>query len=200
MFLDGADRLPPTIQARLLRQIRDGGADVRWMAALTRSPGSPDFALRSDLLEVLRQVEVRIPPLRERLDELPSLVRSLLAGITRGAASPDALVALARHGWPGNVRELVQVLTSAVLAAASRGVADGELLVVEEADVAAALAPTADVASDQARSLFAQERGHIERALTAANHSVGRAAAALGISRSTLYAKMRRHGIERPDR
>lgn len=199
LYLDGVDRLAPSIQARLLRLVRDPSTEIRWMASLTRSPGSPDTTLRSDLLEELRQVEVRIPPLRERLDELPALVRSLLGGLTRRTASPGALDALGRHAWPGNVRELTQVLARAVDAAGEREAADGELLVLEAVDVAVALATTRDVRDDP-RSLFAQERGHIERALAASGHSVGRAAAVLGVSRSTLYAKMRRHGIERPER
>jgi two-component system C4-dicarboxylate transport response regulator DctD len=196
VYLDGVDLLPPAMQARLLRLVRDEPPSIRWIASVTRGPGSPDATLRSDLLEALRQAEVRVPPLRERLDELPTIVRSLLAAHGAPSITSDALAALARHAWPGNVRELALVLDGAVRAAssASRGAGD---VVLDAAHVEAALGTSR---RRDATSLAELERAHVEAVLAATGHCVARAAGALGISRSTLYAVMRRHELARPAR
>ncbi len=137
VFLDEIGELPPAVQVKLLRVLdtrevmRVGGltprtVDVRFIAATHRDLRAEVQAgrFREDLFYRLSAVTVRVPPLRERRDELPALAAELAAAaardIGRGEAprfSDDALAALARHEWPGNVRELRNVVARAVLLA-----------------------------------------------------------------------------------
>src|SRR5262249_33426692 len=137
LFLDEIGNMPLGQQARLLRVLQTGEyapvgsskvrrADVRVLAATNVDLGSEIRAgrFREDLLYRLNTVEVQVPPLRERREDLPRLAHCFLSrlGARNGRPalrlSTSALDALLRHTWPGNVRELEHVIERAVLLAA----------------------------------------------------------------------------------
>lgn len=131
VFLDGLEDASPRLQAELLRAVESGEIrplggeareiDVRFMAGFRGNPQEAVAAgrLRQDLLYRLNLLTVQIPPLRERREDLPQLVSSILAGL--GAAerslSGPALERLRSHPWPGNLRELQACLERALLSA-----------------------------------------------------------------------------------
>jgi DNA-binding NtrC family response regulator len=176
-------------------------------------------AFREDLFYRLAVFEIRIPPLRERRDDVLPLAGTFLeeigAELGRPAAgiSRDAKEALLRYGWPGNVRELRNVLERASI------LSDGGLITHEHLAVAAPSRPSGGppaVAPASSHSAFpggnraagdpdpnaafgpplAQlERSAIERALVEARFNKSRAARALGLTRGQLYGKLRRLGL-----
>jgi DNA-binding NtrC family response regulator/tetratricopeptide (TPR) repeat protein len=203
LFLDEVADASPAVQAALLRVLetgslrRVGGAtqlrvDVRVLCASHRDLAQAVSAgqFREDLFYRLTALELRLPALRERPEDIAFLTRHFLAEAQRsgrgvGASlSPAALRALEAHPWPGNVRELRNAVER------SLAVAQGPLL--NAADFG--------LASDAPRpegSLATLEREAIEAAL--AEHATLTAAAkALGINRRTLGRRMERHGIQRP--
>jgi DNA-binding NtrC family response regulator len=224
LFLDELGEMSPSTQASLLRTLQErtirrvGGAeeipvDARIVAATHRDLEA-EVALgrfRADLYFRLVVYPIRVPPLRERKDDLPLLVAHILERLRAdvGGAAPrvsrDAIDALARHSWPGNVRELFNVLHRAVLAC------DGDELTEQHVhgalDLSRALArgpawggrAHAGGAIDEAREALTGahvapmrelERDAIERALAASGGHVGRAAKLLGIGRATLYRRL----------
>jgi DNA-binding NtrC family response regulator len=144
---------------------------------------------REDLLYRLNTVEVRLPPLRERKEDIPRLAALFLArhaerGLVR-RFTPAAMAAMLAHPWPGNVRELVHVVARAVLLAPSESIDVGDL-VLRPRDAGARL---------EEMTLDAAERYLIERALATHHGNVVAAAAALGVSRSALYRRLASLGI-----
>ncbi|MBI4509956.1 MAG: sigma-54-dependent Fis family transcriptional regulator [Deltaproteobacteria bacterium] len=205
-FLDEIGELKPPLQAKLLRVLQErrfervGGnqvvaCDVRWIAATNRDLGAMmrrgDF--REDLYHRLAVFPLRLPPLRERREEIAPLARDLLARISaslgRPAISlhPDAVAVLERHGWPGNVRELANVLERAAILTDGTEVRP-EHLWLEPSGVAA-------VPADGGTTMADLEREAIRRTLAEHGGNRRRAAAALGIGLRTLYEKLRRYGI-----
>jgi DNA-binding NtrC family response regulator len=212
LFLDEIGELPATLQAKLLRFLEDrrfervGGTatievDARIVAATNRQLEAEVTrgAFREDLFYRLNVLRIELPPLRERLEDLPALARHVLAmhaaRYDRPALQlePDAEVVLARYRWPGNVRELVNVLEHAVV------VCRGDRLRVEDLpDRLHAPAPAEGAVEpphDGAVPLEQVERRHIERVL-ADSATLEEAAARLGISSTTLWRKRKRWGIE----
>jgi transcriptional regulator of acetoin/glycerol metabolism len=130
LFLDEIGAVPPEVQAKLLRAVEEGAirpvgaeapvpVDVRLVAA-TCEPLEELVAerrFRADLLERLAVCLIHVPPLRERLDDVPALTRHLLvtSGLPDTEISPDAMAALRAHRWPGNVRELRNVVVQAAV-------------------------------------------------------------------------------------
>jgi len=197
LFLDEVGELRRDSQAKLLRVLEDGEVravgesrtkhvDLRVVAASNRNleqmVASGEF--RADLFHRLAGHVVTIPPLRERPDDIGLLARHFLDEM--GSAKqllPETLDALVNHAWPGNVRELRNAVRSA--AAVSRG---AEIRARDlPVHAHAATAQTCDM------SLLALEESALRKALESTSGNVARAAAALGISRSTLYRKMHRH-------
>jgi two-component system NtrC family response regulator len=199
LFLDEIEDLPPSLQAKLLRVVQDrevrplGGSvprrvDVRIVAAsnrdLARMVERGEF--RRDLYYRLRVLTVMLPPLRERREDVPLLVRHFVARFNarHGTAfvppGGAALRPLLEHHWPGNVRELENTIESLLVVAGA-----------SETDLTALL--RAQGASPG--SLLVDERARILRALEEHRWNRQRAAAALGISRVTLWRRMGRHGI-----
>jgi transcriptional regulator with GAF, ATPase, and Fis domain len=210
LFLDEVGELPPAIQAKLLRVVEMGevtrvGAvrpvriDVRFVAATNRDLAAEVEAgrFRRDLFFRLDGVSFAIPPLRERRDAIGRLAAGFVAGRARIGA--EVLARLEAHDWPGNVRELRAVIERAVLFA--RG---GDLEVQHLTfGKPAAAAPERQVAPPGGEPWTAEEREDRERVIRALEQSAGnqtRAAAALGISRSTLINKLRAYRIKRPRR
>ena len=222
LFLDEVAELSPRGQSLLLRTIqerefrrvgetRTRRSDFRLIAAAQRPLAelSAEGGFRKDLLYRLQVVRLRIPPLRERLDELPALARALLgrqAGRYRFPTpdlDPRALARLARHDWPGNVRELGSALAAALIrrpgaARLGAGAFDGLVPSAEasspdpgDSDALARLLALRRLAV--ARRAF--ERLLVLRALERASGNRTRAARDLGITRQGLARVLRRVGI-----
>jgi DNA-binding NtrC family response regulator len=210
LFLDEIGELPASVQARLLRVLETGevqrvGAmqarvvDVRIVAATNRDLRAEAEAgrFRNDLLYRLNIVELHVPALRERREDIPYLTAAFVKefsdrfGNAIDGVSPAAERLLMGGTWPGNVRELRNVLERACM------LADGSTLT--EREVAAAMpaaretAPGAGMVSSQA--LETVERDHIIRVLSDVRGNKLAAARRLGISRRTLYRRLERHGL-----
>ncbi len=221
LFLDEVGELPGPTQATLLRAIegkgfrRLGGGpelrpDVRVVTATNRDllALSAEGAFRADLYYRLAVVEIRLPPLRERGDDVTLLAERFLADLRRETGhrlegfSAEARRALLAHRWPGNVRELRNAVERAAIFCRSPEVEPDDL----PPAVAAALdAPVGELAPRDGdddggeggmRSLQEVERAHIEAVLRHAGGNKSRAARILGIDRVTLYARIKRWGIE----
>jgi DNA-binding NtrC family response regulator len=218
IFLDEIGDMAPETQAKVLRVLQDrklervGGnvpveVDVRVVAATHRDLEREVKAgrFREDLYYRLKVVEIELPPLRERPEDLPALVNHFLEQVARRLErpkkpiAPEALARLARHPWPGNVRELRNVVEQAAV------LAGGEA--IEEADLRLPptlyrVAPSAD-AAERKRS-FAEakreavgdfERSYLLSALRANGGNVSRTAAAIGMVRQSLQQKIRELGL-----
>jgi two-component system response regulator AtoC len=201
LFLDEVEDLAPALQAKLLRVVQDRevrplGAstlrrvDVRLVAASNRDLWQmvETGQFRRDLFYRLRVLGIQLPPLRERREDLPLLIEHFVARFNRTHGTQYAFTAaslrpLLEHPWPGNVRELENVLESLLVLASASGTDPADLLA--RRDVAAA-------------GLAVDERTRILRVLDEHRWNRQRAAAALGISRVTLWRRMERHGIRDP--
>jgi DNA-binding NtrC family response regulator len=202
LFLDEIEDLPLSLQAKLLRVVQDGEVrplggsatrrvDARLVAASNRELWRmvEGGAFRRDLFYRLRVLTIRLPPLRERSADLPVLVGHFVAAFNRRQGTrfvvppPAQLRPLLEHPWPGNVRELENTLESLLILAGA-----------ESSDLAAVLrrAPVLD------GGFWPDERARILRVLNDHRWNRQRAAAALGISRVTLWRRMERHGIRDP--
>ncbi|MCY1067316.1 sigma-54 dependent transcriptional regulator [Nannocystis sp. RBIL2] len=210
LFLDEVGELPLEVQVKLLRALqsqefeRVGGeervrVDVRVIAATHRElePMVAAGSFRRDLFFRLCVFPIRVPPLRERLEELPALTAALVADVAARLklpappVPPAALVRLARHDWPGNVRELANVLEAAIILGRGTTLALDAALAVEPAP-----APTPAAVEP----LEAAIRRCITAALQACDGRIygpGGAAQALGLKPGTLQSKMRKLGIDR---
>ena len=206
LFLDEVGELPLRVQAKLLRVLQEGTfervgsnetikVDVRVVSATHRDLKAlvREGRFREDLYYRLKVLEVRLPPLRERSEDLPQLVTELLEDIAPSASvsfTPRAWRALASHPFPGNVRELRAALQHAVVLSRG-GTIDLEHLpseIAEGAERRPSVAPLAD-------AMRSAERRHLVEALRAAAGHRTRAASMLGISRKSLWEKLRAHGI-----
>jgi two-component system response regulator AtoC len=203
LFLDEVSEMSLTAQVKLLRFVQEreyqrlGGtrlqkADVRIIAASNRDLGDAvdRGTFREDLLYRLQVFDILLPPLRDRLSDVPLLAHQFLADCARTmhrripVLRDDALDALLAHDWPGNVRELRNVLERAVI------LSDGD---IESRHLSLrpkmrALSPLID--------LSAVERGTIERVLHETNWNKSRAALRLGLTRTQLYGRLKRYGLE----
>ena len=211
LFLDEVGELTPETQVMLLRVLQErmiervGGAepipvDVRVIAATHRDLESDTSAgkFRVDLFFRLNVFPIRVPPLRERREDIPDLVRHFLQHFARRIGKPVAYVApaslqrLTAYHWPGNVRELENLVERAVILAAGDTVeVDPQWLRPQPAEGAVAAAPLglADVERRAILDALARCRGRI--------YGSAGAAAALGLKPTTLYGKMRKHNIMR---
>jgi len=201
LFLDEIANMTMLQQAKLLRVLqigefeRVGSSKTRRVNVRILSATNADVAeevragrFREDLLFRLNTVEIRLPPLRERTEDIPPLAVHFLerhAGrYHKGVQgfAPDALEALLRHPWPGNVRELDHAIERAVLLAEGPEVRPGDL----------GLAPEAGDATMRLErmTLADAEQYLIHRALERAGGNVSDAAASLGLSRSALYRRL----------
>jgi DNA-binding NtrC family response regulator/tetratricopeptide (TPR) repeat protein len=201
LFLDEVTEMSPELQVQLLRVLQTGDfravggeqelhADVRIISASNRdlSQAVREGRFREDLSYRLNVLRLDLAPLRERREDIPSLVRHFLGDTP---IHRDALARLMRHDWPGNVRELQNELERA------RALSQEEIRVV---DLSSRLLAPDDVALEAGatldRRLAAFERQVLVEALEATEYSASRAAEVLGLSRAGLYKKMKRYGIE----
>jgi len=205
LFLDEIANMPLAQQARLLRVIETGEyerlgssktrrADVRILSATNANPAEEVKAgrFREDLLFRLNTVELRLPPLRERREDIPLLANYFLRQHAlryqkRIADFDDAAVrALLACTWPGNVRELDHVVERAIL------MAQGETVLANDLS----LRPAQEIASRlEEMSLEEVERSLIQKALERFTGNVSEAAKFLGLSRSGLYRRLQKYGL-----
>jgi DNA-binding NtrC family response regulator len=201
LFLDEIANMTLGQQAKLLRVLqtgeleRVGSSKTRHVDVRVLSATNADVAaevrtgrFREDLLFRLNTVEIRLPPLRERPEDIPALAMHFLRHHTTRyrktveGFAPDALDALLRHPWPGNVRELEHAVERAAL------LAEGPA--VRPADLGLAAAVADEAMRLDAMTLDDVEAHLIRRALDRANGNVTDAARALGLSRSALYRRL----------
>ncbi|HEU5264996.1 MAG TPA: sigma 54-interacting transcriptional regulator [Gaiellaceae bacterium] len=210
LFLDEVGDLPMELQAKLLRVLQEGEfervggtqtlkVDVRLVAATNRDLGLAvsEGKFRADLFYRLNVFPIHIPPLRDRLDDIPRLVRHFVmryaAKTGQGVRPPteEVLGRLRAYSWPGNVRELQNVIERAVILASH-----GRLEVGDLGTVTGAQEPAA-----QGRRLAEVERAHVLSVLEETHWRVSGdrgAAKILGLKRTTLEGRMRKLGIARP--
>ncbi len=200
LFLDEIGELPLPLQVKLLRAIETGkffrvggvkeiGVDVKFVAATNKDLKREvdTGAFRADLYYRVSALTVRIPPLRERKEDIPLLIEHFKRNhpaFRSKRFTPGALAALGRYAWPGNVREL-QNMVHRILLLASDDIIE-----------ACTLPPDInDCRPDRSMRLADVERGHILAVLRDAEGQRGRAAELLGIDPKTLYRKLREYGV-----
>ncbi|HEX8303172.1 sigma-54 dependent transcriptional regulator [Sphingomonas sp.] len=213
LFLDEIGNLPLRLQPKLLtaleqRQVTPVGAnkpvpiDIRVIAA-TNMPHDKlhdEAHFRQDLLFRLNTVEIDLPPLRERPQDLPELIDHYLVHYSRryGREMPDmspaARTALLRHDWPGNVRALRHAIERAVILSRDTALEAEDFALVAGAQ---RIAPAAVVPPSEGDDLNLErvERRLVEEALKKHGYNISLAAAELGLSRAALYRRMEKHGL-----
>ncbi|MGD0200759.1 MAG: sigma-54 dependent transcriptional regulator [Bryobacteraceae bacterium] len=205
LFLDEIANIAPTQQAKLLRVLETGEferlgssrtrrVDVRLLSA-TNSDLQAEVTegrFREDLLFRLNTIEIRIPPLRERREDIPVLamhfLRQYALRYRKNLASFEsaAMQVILEHPWPGNVRELDHSIERAVLMAQGAAVKASDLVLRPSRDAAPKL---------EDMSLEDVEAFLIRKALARYQGNVSQAAGALGLSRSALYRRIQRYGL-----
>ncbi len=205
LFLDEIGEMPIALQAKLLRFLdsgefrRVGGnkalrVDVRVIAATNKDLQAmiKAGAFREDLYYRLNVINITIPPLRERRDDIDALARYFLQKYAKKLAkqvkdfTQEALELLSAYRWPGNVRELENVIERAVI------VSDGTSIGAEDLSISS-YAAVAEMAVNP--SLEEMEKNYILRVLKEAGGNQSRASQLLGIDRKTLYLKLKKYGI-----
>ncbi|MGE0546263.1 MAG: sigma-54-dependent transcriptional regulator [Kofleriaceae bacterium] len=202
-FLDEIGEIDLQLQPRLLKvleekrfrrlgDVRDRVVDIRLIAATNRdlAKRSREGTFRADLYYRINTISLTVPALRQRREDIPLLARRIANSLGHDIDfSHDAIHAMQAYDWPGNVRELRNVIERAiVISNRSARITPNHLRF--EVQVPDAADP------DLMCTLVEAERRHIERVLRFENGSVERAALRLGVSRSTLYQKLRRFRIE----
>jgi two-component system response regulator HydG len=206
VFLDEIGDLTPATQLMLLRFLQERvfervggeesiGVDVRVIAATNKNlqEGMEKGSFRNDLFYRLNVIPIHIPPLRERVEDITILGTEFLEKVARKigkpvrAFSPQALEAMAQYSWPGNVRELENVVERTVV------LAKGDQ--IELQDMPSNIADPTGPASDNRLSLAEHERLYILKTLAECDWNKKLAASLLGINRSSLYSKLKKHEI-----
>lgn len=206
LFLDEVGEIGSATQIKLLRVLQEGEfmrlggnrpirVDVRIIAATNKDleKAIRGGSFREDLYYRLNVIELTLPPLRDRKEDIPDLVGHFVALLRKGLAthvkdvSDEAMAAITRYDWPGNVRELRNVVERALV------LADGSTLVPDDLPAEMALAGAPDLREGAAAgsALDKAEFQHIRRVLEQCGGNKKEAAKQLGISRSTLYEKLR---------
>jgi transcriptional regulator with GAF, ATPase, and Fis domain len=215
LFLDEVGEMPLDLQPKLLRALQEreferlGGTrpisvNVRLIAATNRDLGKmvAEKQFRADLFYRLKVFPIFSPPLRDRVSDIPVLVRHFVAAHSRRMGrniekiSDETMDALKRWKWPGNIRELENLMERAVI------LTRGPVLYVPLAELENAEEERAEEAEIENPSLRAAEREHILRVLRETKGQIGGpdgAAARLGLKRTTLNSKLKKLGIERSD-
>jgi formate hydrogenlyase transcriptional activator len=212
IFLDEVGELGPETQVKLLRVLQErefervGGerpiqVDVRVIAATHRDL-QKDMAsgrFRPDLFFRLNVVPIVVPPLRERIEDLPALAAHFVAHFARTLRKPltgisrASLSRLERYSWPGNIRELQNLIERACVLAPGG--------VVDVPDPAASVPPADEFTEEEAETLAAFERQHLVRILEQTSWRIegpGGAADRLGLRPSTLRSRLHKLGVRRP--
>jgi transcriptional regulator with GAF, ATPase, and Fis domain len=208
LFLDEIGELPLELQSKLLRVLEQGKferlgstkslqVNVRIIAATNRDIGQdvPEGKFRKDLYYRLNVFPISIPPLRERVDDIPLLVLAFIRefenkiGKRIDSIPRKSLEALQQYSWPGNVREL-------------RNVIEHAMIVSNNKTLAVSVPRLASSETSETSNLESIERSHLINVLKKTNWRLGGkggAAEVLGLKRTTLQSLMKRLGLERPD-
>jgi DNA-binding NtrC family response regulator len=210
LFLDEVSALPLALQGKFLRLLEDGtyrrlgSVQARTSNARIISSSNADLPtlvsegrFRADLYYRLNAIELRIPPLRARSEDISPLAEHLIVEIARRTSQrvpsliPAARAALQDHPWPGNIRELRNRLERALALSAGAANLSAHDLFPEKALLVTSETRIASLAEARERA----ERLQIEEAMRQTNGEIGKAAVLLGVSRTTLWEKMRRFGL-----
>jgi DNA-binding NtrC family response regulator len=209
LFLDEIGEISMRMQIDLLRVLEDrifyrvGGtqpieADFRVIAATNRDlkKAIKEERFREDLYYRLNVISFKMPALRERKEDIPLLAEHFMRRFAQEANKPidrihrEAMDEMMLYEWPGNVRELENAIERAVVVGKERGIRPEELPFFNVERTVC----TPD------SSLQALEEAHIQRVLDANQWNISRGAKILGVDRSTLYAKIKKYGIQKPDK
>ena len=204
LFLDEIGNLPTSLQTRLLRvlearEVTPVGSDVALpvdvrLVAATNQPLEQlveDGRFREDLLYRINTIEIHLPPLRDRLDDLPALVEHFIAVAARKYHQPRktvsaaALTALSQHPWPGNIHELSHTVERAVI------LAESDELHADDFRLSRASAIDRQITLN----IEANERQLVAAALEQSHGNISHAADALGITRAALYRRIEKFGL-----
>jgi DNA-binding NtrC family response regulator len=213
LFLDEVGDLPLELQPKLLRALaerhvkRAGSssfepADVRIVGATRRDlgPSVNTGRFRSDLFFRIAQVRVELPPLRDRLDDLPLLVEDICAKVGRDAQAPTVLTwveqNLASYDWPGNLRELVNIVSTAAALADTPGAIDDVLTLMRDA-TDGANGPTTAFGESKRAAIAAFERDYFVTLSKRAKGNVSEMARQSGMERHHVRAYLRKCGIDK---
>lgn len=212
LFLDEIGNLPLHLQPKLLtaleqRQVIPVGAnkpvamDVRVIAATNLPPErlSDESLFRQDLLFRLNTVEIELPPLRERREDIPLLIDHYLAFYSKKYGKParmlpaEVMAALQAYDWPGNVRALRHAAERAVILAGDGSFAVEDFSLSRSIPPRAAAPPSPPPSDDL--NLDRAEKQLVEQALRKHAYNISLAAAELGLTRASLYRRMDKHGL-----
>ena len=208
IFLDEVGDMDAEVQPKLLKvieekrfrrlgEVRERQVDIRLIAATHQDLQQlvREKKFRSDLYYRISVVPLRVPALRERVEEIPLIARHLLTqlaadqGRSQMELSPEAEKSLQDYSWPGNIRELRNIVERALL------LSEGRLITASDLYLEVLGSPAAPT-MDSTLTLEEMERLHIERVLKEEGNHVERAAARLGLPRSSLYQKIKKYRID----
>jgi len=216
LFFDDIDDMPLNVQVKLLRVLEErtfyrlGGresvsCDIRLVAATKKDLAEHVAAgrFREDLFYRLNVVTVELPPLRERTEDIPLLAEEFLKRYGGGerTVAPSTMEALMAHKWPGNVRELENAVRRAIALTADGTALSPDAFLGTGIPKTCAVQPETNIGDIQplGELMQATEKVHIEKALSATGNNRVHAAKLLGVSRKTLWDKMRLLGIAPQD-
>jgi DNA-binding NtrC family response regulator len=207
-FLDEIGEIDLALQPRILKvveekqfrrvgDVRHHVVDIRMITATNRDLARMvrDGGFRSDLYYRINTIHLVIPPLRKRPEDIPALARQVVDRLGGGRAleiAPEAMQAIQGYAWPGNLREMRNVFERAVLRAAGAQRLDVSHLRFEAPDP---IEPrlSVEAAGAEVMTLDEMERHHVEHVVRLEGGNIDRAATRLGVSRSTLYQKLKRY-------
>jgi DNA-binding NtrC family response regulator len=213
VFLDEIGDMDPQVQASVLKaleekrfrrlgDVRDRTVDIRLIAATHHDLRqlASERKFRQDLYYRISALELRVPPLRERRADIVPIAERIVATLARDLGQPvvqigdDAATALQRYTWPGNIRELRNVLERALLRT------HGDVLDARAIDFPTLAGDSSSPANasntQRGGTLEDIERAYIEQVLREENAAIDRVADRLGVSRSAVYYKARKYGID----
>jgi len=217
VFLDEVGDMPLPLQAKILRVIQEseirpvGSAtskkvDVRIIAATNRNLGEmvKEGAFREDLFYRLNVLPIKIPPLKERIDDIPVLTEhflrlenSKIEG-TPMTITSEAMEKLLAHHWPGNVRELENTIKRAIALSQNRRIQERDIIFITPKQTSEKIySRNLSVADADAGTLEDSLKQRIENTLCANNWNFTKTASQLGIGRTTLWRKIKKYNIEK---
>ncbi|MBP8644826.1 MAG: sigma-54-dependent Fis family transcriptional regulator [Syntrophobacteraceae bacterium] len=213
LFMDEIAELTPPLQVKLLRVFQEhefypvGGVkpakvDIRLIAATNQDlwKAIRDGKFREDLYYRIHVIPIYLPPLRERLEDIPVLTQHFLQHFSREMGKniegidPEALRCIMAHRWPGNIRELMNVIERAVALADHGRITCAHLLLGQEGKPTPPVGHARIPSLNEAREEF--ERAYLTRLLDSTRGNVSRAAAVAGRYRAEFYKLLRKHGVD----